>query len=105
MDALDSMDHVGIVVANLDAAIKWYQTSFACELLYQDKKEALLQFANVKLALTLPSYHPPHLAFEKKDAATYGELHKQADGRLSTIVGDPTGNIVELIAQPNEKMP
>ena len=98
MAELSVVDHLGITVANIEASVKWYQTSFNCTVLYQDKREAMLQFENVKLSLTLPSYHPAHIAFHKTDAATYGELHKQTDGSLSTLVGDPTGNIVELIA-------
>lgn len=102
MSELSVVDHLGITVANIEASVKWYQTSFNCVVLYQDKREAMLQFDNVKLSLTLPSYHPAHIAFQKADAATYGELREQADGSRSTLVGDPTGNMVELLVSANK---
>jgi len=97
-EKLASIDHVTINVADVERAVSWYRTSFACEIISQDKVSAILQFANMTLTLMLPSQEPPHLAFVKADADTYGELFEKRDGKKSTFVSDPTGNMVELIA-------
>ena len=94
---LDSIDHVAIQVSDIDASIEWYQTSFACKLIERTPTSAMIQFANIRLSLVLPSIQQRHLAFEKSDADTYGPLSEQTDGRQSTMVADPTGNVIELI--------
>ena len=98
----DAIDHFSINVADIQSSINWYMTSFNCSVLYQDNKQAILQFANVKLALTLPSVLPPHIALARDDAATLGELRKRADGTSSTFISDPTGNPVEIVGVPVE---
>lgn len=94
----DQMEHVAIVVNDIEQAVRWYQTSFICELIWQEKQQALLQFANIRLQLVLPSLQQPHLAFTRTDAATLGELREQAGGLHSTFIADPTGNIIEIAA-------
>ena len=97
-EELTQVHHVAINVSNLAAAIKWYQTSFNCRLIHQEPRQAILQFANVKLALLLPSQEQPHVAFVKADAANFGELFPQPGDIQSTCLADPTGNLVELVA-------
>jgi catechol 2,3-dioxygenase-like lactoylglutathione lyase family enzyme len=94
---LDSIDHFALSVADIDASINWYRTSFHCELVYQDATQAILAFENIKLVLVLPSQQQPHLALEKFDASGFGELRKHADGTESCFISDPSGNPVELI--------
>ena len=96
-EKLDSIDHVAITVADIDQAIKWYQTSFSCKLIQKTQREALLQFSNITLTLSLPSHQKAHLAFEREDAGTLGELRPQLDGRKSCFVADTSGNLIELI--------
>lgn len=93
----DSVDHVAILVSDIEQSIRWYLSSFSCDLVEQGNTFAVMQFENVKLVLTLPSIDPPHLALKKSDAQTYGELRTRSDGARSTYVSDPTGNIVELL--------
>lgn len=95
--SLDCIHHVAIHVSDVAKAVKWYQTSFACELVYSDKTQAVLQFGNIRLALVLPNTDPPHLAFERPDAGTLGELRTRADGLRSTFLADSTGNLVEIV--------
>jgi catechol 2,3-dioxygenase-like lactoylglutathione lyase family enzyme len=95
---LDLIEHFAINVKNIDLSVKWYQSSFKCNVVKQTETFALLQFANIKLALSLPSQQPGHLAFLRKDADTFGELRLQADDSLSTFLADPTGNMVEIIS-------
>ena len=98
----DRIDHIAVTVADLERSVRWYTTSFGCELLRRDKTQAVLRFANVDLVLTLPSSIPDHVAFCRKDASALGELHELADGRRSTFVSDPTGNPVEIIEAGDE---
>ena len=93
----DEIDHIAINVADIAAAVAWYKTSFSCEVESESATAAVLRFANVRLSLVLPNREQPHVAVEKSDASTYGELRDRADGRRSTYVSDPTGNLVELL--------
>ena len=95
---LDSINHFAINVSDVNKAISWYQKSFRCKLIFQDKTQALLQFANIRLALVQPSIDPPHLAIERHDASALGELRDRPDGNRSTFLADSTGNLVEIMA-------
>ena len=97
--SLDTIHHIAIQVANLQEAINWYTSSFRCKLVHQDKREAILEFENTKLLLTLPSMQQRHIAFRREDAESFGELRPQTDGSQGTAVSDPTGNIVKIIKQ------
>lgn len=94
----DRIDHIAIVVNDLDQAINWYSTSFECTLLYRERQQAMLRFANVDLQLVLPSLQQPHVAFLRTDAETLGELRPQIGSARSTFLADPTGNIIEILA-------
>ena len=97
-EALTEVAHVALAVADIGQSVRWYTSSFACSVIIEQKTFALLQFANLKLALVLPSQEPPHLAFLREDALQFGELSRRNDGLLSTYLSDPTGNVVELVA-------
>lgn len=94
---LSKIDHLCISVADVKSAVNWYSTSFNCKILYQDVLQAELEFANIRLHLVLPSRTPPHLAFERDDAETLGELREQFNGQHSTFISDSSGNPVEII--------
>ena len=94
---LDTMDHVAIAVREVQPTLDWYCRHFQCEVLYQDQTWALLQFANIKLALVVPDQHPAHLGFFRPDAASFGKLTPHRDGSQSVYVSDPAGNSVELL--------
>src|SRR5258708_629937 len=96
--SLDRMDHVAVPVRNIQNAIEWYRQRFTCHVLYQDETWAMIEFANIKLALVLPSQHPGHLSFISSRAAEFGELSLHRDGTRSVYVTDPDGNSVELLA-------
>ena len=95
---LDTVDHVAISVPDIGQALDWYRRHFQCEVLYRDDSWALVQFANIKLALVLPSQHPPHLGFYTAKAGEFGELRAHRDGTKSIYITDPAGNFLELLA-------
>lgn len=96
--SLDRIDHLAIPVEDIGRAVDWYRNRFATRVVYQDQTWALLQFANVRLALILPRQHPPHIALRRPDAETFGPLTRHRDGTRSIYVEDSEGNSVEIMA-------
>lgn len=94
---MDKLHHVAIQVDDLQATVDWYRQHFTCEVAYQDKTWALLNFANIQLAFVIPGQHPPHIAIEHPDAARFGELKTHRDGTASVYIKDPSGNDVEIM--------
>lgn len=94
---MDRLHHVAIAVTDVPAAAAWYRERFSAETVYEDATWALLRFANIDLALVLPGQHPPHIAIEHADAARYGTLKNHRDGTASVYVGDPFGNVIEIM--------
>lgn len=95
--SLDNVHHIALPVADIEKSVQWYTTSFCCSVEFQDATRAMLRFQNIRLQLLLPSQTPQHIAFERIDADTFGELRLGKEGLLSTYVSDPTGNPVEII--------
>ncbi len=95
--ALHAIDHIAIQVDNIKKAIEWYTKQFKCIVEYQDDSWAYIKFANIHLALVVPSQHPSHLAFKVENAAKYGALRTHRDGTQSIYVGDPAGNTIEFV--------
>ena len=96
-EALSKIHHIAIPVANIDDSVHWYTSSFECELCFSSATKAVLQFANIKLTLVLPSQERMHVAFERTDAGTLGELREYDEGIKSTFIADPSGNPVEIV--------
>ena len=101
---LTEIDHLVVLVADLDQSIHWYTSSFKCEVLYTTKTLAVLQFNNIKLVLSLPSEQRPHIAYKKVTAHEFGEILEQGDLCHSTFVADPAGNLVELVSKSIEEV-
>lgn len=97
--ALDAIHHVAVSVQDVKTAVEWYGQNFQCKVVYQDDTWAMLEFANLKLALVIPSQHPPHLAFLSPEAEKHGPLKMHRDGTRSTYISDPAGNAIEVLAQ------
>jgi catechol 2,3-dioxygenase-like lactoylglutathione lyase family enzyme len=96
---LDSIHHVALPVRDIKSAVDWYTRTFHCKVNYQDDTWAFLEFANLKLALVIPSQHPGHIAFVHPEAEKFGALTRHRDGTRSVYVSDPAGNAVEILAQ------
>jgi catechol 2,3-dioxygenase-like lactoylglutathione lyase family enzyme len=94
---LATVDHAAISVQHISKTLAWYRERFGCEILYQDDTWALLQFANIKLALVVAEQHPPHLGFVTANAAEFGPLKEHRDGTRSVYIQDPSGNSVEVL--------
>src|SRR5580765_2075716 len=90
--SLATVHHIAVSVQNVAEAVEWYTRQFNCKVRYQDDTWALLEFANIQMALVIPSQHPPHISFASPDAARFGPLKKHRDGTESTYIKDPSGN-------------
>ena len=97
---MESIDHIAIVVTNINHAVNWYIENRDCEVIYQNESWADLQFENIKLALVLPHEHPAHIAFVD-DSIENGTKHR--DGSESVYDHDTFGNIIEKIKYEKPK--
>ena len=96
---MEKIHHIAIEVKNIKDAISWYKSHTDCKVVYEDETWAMLKYANISLAFVLPKMHPPHIAFEKKNAEHYGKLEKHRDGTASIYVKDPSNNFVEMLKE------
>jgi extradiol dioxygenase family protein len=96
-EPFDAMHHVAISVDNIAEAVQWYQEQFRCGIVYQDDTWAMLQFANIQLAIVIPGQHPPHIGYALPNAEKYGTLKPHRDGTRSVYTSDPFGNVVEMM--------
>jgi catechol 2,3-dioxygenase-like lactoylglutathione lyase family enzyme len=95
---LDAIHHVAVAVRDIGAAVEWYSRHFRCRVVYRDDTWAMLEFANVRMALVVPEQHPAHVAFVHPRAEEFGPLKPHRDGTRSVYVKDPSGNPVEILA-------
>lgn len=92
------IDHIAVQVDDIYEACEWYYTNFRANVLYFDETWAILEFDNVKLALTLPEKHPNHFAVEVElENYPLLEFKEHRDGSKFYYFEDPWGNCLELI--------
>ena len=96
------LDHVALVVKNPKESAEWYVENFSASVEYLDDTWAMLKVGECKLALTIESQHPPHIAFLTDTPPTNGDkaCKTHRDGSQYLYISDPDGNIIELIHYP-----
>lgn len=94
---MDTIHHVAITVKDIARAVRWYTEHFDCKVSYQDDTWAMLDFANIHLALVLPEQHPPHVGIARSHAEDFGKLTTHRDGVRSIYLKDSEANSVEII--------
>tara|TARA_B100002019_G_scaffold291356_1_gene311298 strand:+ start:2942 stop:3244 length:303 start_codon:yes stop_codon:yes gene_type:complete len=97
------IDHIAIQVESIEDSVKWYCDRFGGEILYSDETWAMIDMGNVKLALTIPSQHPPHIAIKIKSIDDFPKNKKiktHRDGSLFVYQSDDCGNVIEYIYYP-----
>jgi catechol 2,3-dioxygenase-like lactoylglutathione lyase family enzyme len=97
---MDTIHHIAIPVDHIQDALAWYKNHYDVKVVYEDETWALLQFANVALALVMPDQHPPHFAIVSENAESYGPLKSHRDGTASVYIQDPAGNTIEMLKLP-----
>ena len=100
---LDQLHHVSINVADIESSVNWYKTSFNCDIIKIATTFAMIEFNNIILTLVLPSQNPPHIAIEREDAETLGELRIQNEGLSSTFISDPSGCLLYTSPSPRDR--
>ena len=99
-ERLSKIDHMAIQVDDIPAAIAWYREHWDCVIEWSDESWAMLKFDNTRLALVLPSQHPPHVSFLSDQPENFGPTKYHRDSTVSTYIKDPWGNDIELIKRP-----
>jgi catechol 2,3-dioxygenase-like lactoylglutathione lyase family enzyme len=94
---MTSIHHVALHVNDVASSVSWYRGAFNCSVSYQDATWAMLEFANVSLALVSHQQHPPHIAVTDPHAERFGRLETHRDGTRSVYVQDTSGNAVEIL--------
>jgi len=93
-----NFDHIALSVKDIDTSVDWYERSLQASVLYKDETWAMLEVGGIKLALTVFTQHPPHIAFAVGDIKELGAQYREhRDGSCYVYKCDPDGNTVELI--------
>jgi extradiol dioxygenase family protein len=96
------VDHIAIIVDDLEVAEKWYCSKLQCTVSYRDKKYIRLKTENTNIALIHRSfYQHAHFAIlvkKKEELPTDdGITVNHRDGTTGVYVKDPFGNYLEYI--------
>ncbi len=100
--SIANIDHIAILVEDLEIAEKWYSEHLSAAVSYRDKKYIRLKANNVNIAL-IDKKHYEHAHFailveNKQDLPTNkGKVVKHRDGTVGVYVKDPFGNYLEYI--------
>lgn len=97
MVSLTHVHHIAIPANDIAAGVKYYTDNFECVVSYQDESWALLEFANVNIALVKPEQHDPHIGFECMEPSSHEGWKKHRDDVEYIYKKDPSGNTVELL--------
>jgi len=99
---MSTVDHVAVLVDDLDTAEKWYVEKLAGKVVFRDEKYIRMQLSNTNIAL-IDKKHYPHAHFgilvEKIEdlPLELGEAVYHRDGTTGVYVKDPFGNYLEYI--------
>ena len=97
-----TIDHIAILVDNLQIAEAWYTENLECETTFRDQKYIRLRTRNTNIALIDKKFYP-HAHFgilvEKKEdlPINKGQVVEHRDGTVGVYVKDPFGNYIEYI--------
>lgn len=96
------VDHIAILVENLDISQEWYEQNCSAVLVYGDHKYRRMKVQNTTIAL-ISKYHYDHahiglLVHDYADLpSNIGRIVHHRDGTTGCYVPDPDGNMVEFI--------
>ncbi len=101
--SIQGLDHVALTVTDLQKCIDWYVENLGASIDYSDDTWAMLDISGIKVALTIPQQHPPHIAFTVDNVDKLGpDPKRHRDGSYFRYVNDPEGNTIELICWMKE---
>lgn len=95
------LDHIAINVEDICESVSWYLKNLDAHVAYQDETWAMLHFCDgSRIALTVASQHPPHIAFRVnslKDFPSGADIKQHRDGSHYHYADDPSGNTIEWV--------
>ena len=96
------VDHIAVLVENLEASQEWYEETCGAELVFEDHKHKRMKMNNVTIALIdKKHYDYNHFAILVENyvdlPSNLGEIVHHRDGTTGCYVKDPDGNVVEFI--------
>ncbi len=94
----DIIDHIAIVVKDIEQSINYYTHQFKCEVIFSDDTWAILQFENIKLSLVVKEQHPPHIAIIDDTISNDPKSKTHRDKSISKYILDPDNNFLELLS-------
>ncbi len=126
MTKIRQINHVTLIVHNLEEACRWYEETFQLEVLPAFRFDYPAQFYKInqhqQLHLTeWPDVysHRGHVCFQVDDfeglfermrdagaidIAPWGKVKRLPDGALQMFVRDPSGNLLELSSAPGTQL-
>lgn len=120
MFQIEALDHVALIVQDMERAVKWYQEVLGMERRYQDvwtgkRDPVVMATGNVQLALFLPASEANRLTHDlnehfavRVDRANFEQARREIEERgipsrlsnhkicLSLYFFDPDGNQIEV---------
>lgn len=103
---MKTIDHVALLVDDLDTAQAWYEEKLEAICEYSDSFYRRMRFNNSTVALIskhrYPYAHIGILVDNKEDLPQVGERVEHRDGTIGVYTFDPDGNCVEHIWYNNE---
>jgi catechol 2,3-dioxygenase-like lactoylglutathione lyase family enzyme len=95
------VDHIAILVSDLDTSQQWYEENCSAELIFEDHKYKRMKMNNTTIAL-IDKKHYKHAHFGVlvdcvKEFPTGGKIVPHRDGTVGCYTEDPDGNMVEFI--------
>jgi catechol 2,3-dioxygenase-like lactoylglutathione lyase family enzyme len=98
---MKTIDHVALLVDDLDAAQTWYEEKLEAICEFSDSFYRRMRFNNSTVALIskhrYPYAHIGILVDNKEDLPQVGERVEHRDGTIGVYTFDPDGNCVEHI--------
>mgnify|MGYP003138270405 CR=1 FL=1 len=99
---MKTIDHIAVLVENLDVSQQWYEKYCGAELIFSDNKYKRMKMNNTTIALIdKKHYKYAHIGIPVANYADLpsdkGEMVHHRDGTTGCYVKDPDGNMIEFI--------
>ena len=99
---MNIVDHIAVLVEDLDISQKWYEKACNAKLVFEDHKYKRLAMDNITVALIDKKYYEhAHFGILVENYADLpsdkGKIVHHRDGTTGCYVKDPDGNVVEFI--------
>ena len=105
---ISKIDHIAILVSDLQVAEAWYTKKLCGNVTFRDTKYVRIQLNNINIALIDKKYYSnAHFAIlveNKEDLPINdGTVVNHRDGTIGVYVEDPFGNYLEYIWYSNDQ--